>query len=55
MDFFRELAGVLERRGVFITTEKRAIERAIEENGFKITHHRLIGHGGLTVHAYVVE
>ena len=55
MDFFRELAKVLEKRGVFITTEKRAIERAIEENGFKILHHRLIGHGGLMVHAYVIE
>ncbi len=55
MDFFGKLAKVLERRGVFITTEKKAIERAIEENGFRITHHRLIGHGGLMVHTYVVE
>ena len=55
MEFFSELAKVLEKRGVFITTEKRAIEKAIEENGFKITHHRLIGHGGLMVHTYVIE
>ncbi|NJE04284.1 tRNA (guanine(6)-N2)-methyltransferase [Thermococcus sp. MV11] len=55
MDFFSELSKVLEKRGVFITTEKRAIEKAIEENGFEIRHHRLIGHGGLTVHTYVVE
>ncbi len=55
MNFFGELSMVLEKRGVFITTEKRAIERAIEENGFKIIHHRLIGHGGLMVHAYVIE
>ena len=55
MDFFGELAKVLEKRGVFITTEKRAIEKAIEENGFRILHHRLIGHGGLMVHAYVIE
>jgi tRNA (guanine6-N2)-methyltransferase len=55
MDFFSELAKVLEKRGVFITTEKRAIERAITENGFKIIHHRLIGHGGLMVHTYVVR
>ncbi len=55
MDFFSELAKVLEKRGVFITTEKRAIERAIEENGFEIRHHRLIGHGGLMVHTYVIE
>ncbi|AFL95234.1 hypothetical protein CL1_1031 [Thermococcus cleftensis] len=55
MDFFSELSKVLEKRGVFITTEKRAIERAIAENGFEIRHHRLIGHGGLTVHTYVVE
>lgn len=55
MDFFGELARVLEKRGVFITTEKRAIEKAILENGFKIVHHRLIGHGGLMVHTYVVE
>lgn len=54
-EFFSELAKVLEKRGVFITTEKRAIERAITENGFKITHHRLIGHGGLMVHTYVIE
>ncbi|CAB50300.1 Putative RNA methylase, UPF0020 family [Pyrococcus abyssi GE5] len=53
--FLSELAKVLEKRGVFITTEKNAIERAIEENGFKIIHHRLIGHGGLRVHAYVIE
>ncbi|NJE85466.1 class I SAM-dependent RNA methyltransferase [Thermococcus sp. CX2] len=55
MEFFAELAKVLEKRGVFITTEKRAIEKAIGENGFKIAHHRLIGHGGLMVHTYVVE
>ncbi|ASJ09811.1 DNA methyltransferase [Thermococcus sp. P6] len=55
MGFFKALSGVLERRGVFITTEKRAIERAIEENGFTIEHHRLIGHGGLMVHAYVIH
>ncbi|WP_297064328.1 tRNA (guanine(6)-N2)-methyltransferase [Thermococcus sp.] len=55
MDFFSELAKVLEKRGVFITTEKRAIEKAITENGFKIVHHRLIGHGGLMVHTYVIE
>ncbi len=55
MDFFGELAKLLEKRGVFITTEKRAISRAIEENGFKIKHHRLIGHGGLMVHTYVIE
>ena len=55
MDFFRELSKVLEKRGVFITTEKRAIERAITENGFEIKHHRLIGHGGLMVHTYVIE
>lgn len=55
MDFFGELAKVLERRGVFITTEKKAIEDAIAQNGFKITHHRLIGHGGLMVHTYLVE
>ncbi len=54
MDFFGELAKVLEKRGVFITTEKRAIERAIEENGFEIVHHRLIGHGGLMVHLYII-
>jgi len=55
MDFFGELAKVLEKRGVFITTEKRAIEKAIEENGFRILHHRLIGHGGLMVHTYIIE
>ncbi|ASJ08196.1 DNA methyltransferase [Thermococcus siculi] len=55
MDFFAELAKVLEKRGVFITTEKKAIEKAIEENGFDIKHHRLIGHGGLMVHTYVIE
>ncbi|ASJ06212.1 tRNA (guanine(6)-N2)-methyltransferase [Thermococcus pacificus] len=55
MDFFGELAKVLEKRGVFITTEKKAIEKAIEENGFEIKHHRLIGHGGLMVHTYVIE
>lgn len=55
MAFFGELSKVLEKRGVFITTEKRAIEKAITENGFKIKHHRLIGHGGLMVHTYVVE
>ncbi|KUH32718.1 DNA methyltransferase [Thermococcus celericrescens] len=53
--FFQELSKVLEKRGVFITTEKRAIEKAIEENGFEIKHHRLIGHGGLMVHTYVIE
>ncbi|ASJ01964.1 DNA methyltransferase [Thermococcus profundus] len=53
--FFSELAKVLEKRGVFITTEKRAIEEAIAENGFEIAHHRLIGHGGLMVHTYVVK
>jgi len=53
-EFFMELAKVLEKRGVFITTEKRAIETALEENGFKIKHHRLIGHGGLMVHTYVI-
>ena len=55
MDFFSELAKVLEKRGVFITTEKRAIEKAMEENGFEIVHHRLIGHGGLMVHTYVIK
>ncbi|AMQ18735.1 tRNA (guanine(6)-N2)-methyltransferase [Thermococcus peptonophilus] len=55
MDFFSELSKVLEKRGVFITTEKKAIEKAITENGFKIKHHRLIGHGGLMVHTYVIE
>ncbi|GAB6100792.1 hypothetical protein JCM16138_00150 [Thermococcus atlanticus] len=55
MDFFGELAKILGKRGVFITTEKRAIERAIKENGFEIKHHRLIGHGGLMVHTYVIE
>ncbi|EHR77546.1 DNA methyltransferase [Thermococcus litoralis DSM 5473] len=55
MAFFGELSKVLEKRGVFITTEKKAIEKAITENGFKIKHHRLIGHGGLMVHTYVVE
>ncbi|WP_297437386.1 tRNA (guanine(6)-N2)-methyltransferase [Thermococcus sp.] len=54
MDFFGELAKVLGKRGVFITTEKRAIERAITENGFEIKHHRLIGHGGLMVHLYII-
>ncbi|NJE05523.1 class I SAM-dependent RNA methyltransferase [Thermococcus sp. M36] len=54
-EFFSELANVLEKRGVFITTEKRAIEGAITENGFQIKHHRLIGHGGLMVHTYVIE
>jgi len=54
-DFFGELAKVLEKRGVFITTEKRTIEKAIGENGFKVIHHRLIGHGGLMVHTYVIE
>ena len=55
MDFFSELSKVLGKRGVFITTEKKAIERAITENGFEIKHHRLIGHGGLMVHTYVIE
>ena len=54
-EFFSELAKVLEKRGVFITTEKRAIEKTIAENGFEIKHHRLIGHGGLMVHTYVIE
>ncbi|QDA30442.1 class I SAM-dependent RNA methyltransferase [Thermococcus indicus] len=53
--FFQELSKVLEKRGVFITTEKRAIEKAMTENGFEIKHHRLIGHGGLMVHTYVIE
>lgn len=53
--FFAELAKVLEKRGVFITTERKAIEKAIADNGFRILHHRLIGHGGLMVHTYVVE
>ncbi|NJE02031.1 tRNA (guanine(6)-N2)-methyltransferase [Thermococcus sp. JdF3] len=53
--FFQELSKVLEKRGVFITTEKRVIEKAITENGFEIKHHRLIGHGGLMVHTYVIE
>ncbi|WP_461864868.1 class I SAM-dependent methyltransferase, partial [Thermococcus sp.] len=55
MEFFSELAKVLEKRGVFITTEKRAIEKAFEENGFRILHYRLVGHGGLMVHTYVIE
>ncbi|ASJ16658.1 DNA methyltransferase [Thermococcus chitonophagus] len=55
MRFFSELAKVLNGRGVFITTEKKEIERAIEENGFEIVHHRVIGHGGLSVHCYVVK
>ncbi|MFA4640197.1 tRNA (guanine(6)-N2)-methyltransferase [Pyrococcus kukulkanii] len=55
MRFFSELAKVFDGRGVFITTEKREIERAIEENGFQITHHRTIGHGGLNVHCYVIK
>jgi len=55
MKFFSELSKVLEKRGVFLTTEKRAIENALEENGFKVIHHRLIGHGGLMVHCYVIE
>ncbi len=55
MEFFSELAKVLEKRGVFLTTERRAIEKAFEENGFEIKHHRLIGHGGLMVHLYVIE
>lgn len=55
MDFFSELSKVLEKRGVFITTEKKAIEKAITENGFEIKHHRLIGHGGLMVHTYVID
>ncbi len=50
MDFFGELAKILGKRGVFITTEKRAIT----ENGFEIKHHRLIGHGGLMVHLYII-
>ncbi len=54
-EFFSELAKVLEKRGVFITTEKRAIEKAIAKNGFETKHHRLIGHGGLMVHTYVIE
>ena len=55
MKFFNELSKVLEKRGVFLTTEKRVIEKAFEENGFKILHHRLVGHGGLIVHLYVVK
>ena len=55
MKFFAELSEVLEKRGVFITTEKKAIEKAIDENGFKIIHHRLIRHGGLMVHCYVIK
>jgi len=55
MKFFAELSEVLEKRGVFITTEKKAIEKALDENGFKIIHHRLIGHGGLMVHCYVIK
>ncbi|AEC52179.1 hypothetical protein PNA2_1264 [Pyrococcus sp. NA2] len=55
MDFFSELSKILEKRGVFITTERDAIEKALEENGFEILHHRLIGHGGLMVHAYVIR
>ncbi|WP_456395995.1 tRNA (guanine(6)-N2)-methyltransferase [Thermococcus sp.] len=54
VDFFGELAKILGKRGVFITTERRAIERAMEENGFEIKHHRLIGHGGLMVHLYII-
>lgn len=53
--FFDELSKVLQKRGVFITTEKEAIEKAIEEVGFKITHYRIIGHGGLRVHTYVIS
>lgn len=55
MDFFAELSKVLEKRGVFLTTEKKAIEEAFEENGFKVEHHRLVGHGGLRVHLYVIS
>ncbi|MBC7108950.1 MAG: class I SAM-dependent RNA methyltransferase [Methanomassiliicoccales archaeon] len=55
MKFFAELSKVLEKRGVFLTTEKGAIERAFEENGFTVIHHRLVGHGGLMVHLYVVK
>ncbi|WP_175060065.1 tRNA (guanine(6)-N2)-methyltransferase [Thermococcus sp. 2319x1] len=55
MKFFSELSKVLEKRGVFITTEKKAIEKAFGENGFTITHHRLVGHGGLIVHLYVIK
>ncbi|USH00373.1 class I SAM-dependent RNA methyltransferase [Thermococcus argininiproducens] len=55
MKFFNELSKVLEKRGVFLTTEKRTIEKAFEENGFKILHHRLVGHGGLMVHLYIVK
>ncbi len=55
MKFFSELSKVLEKRGVFITTEKKAIEKAFEENGFTIIHHRLVGHGGLIVHLYVIK
>lgn len=55
MKFFAELSEVLEKRGVFITTEKKAIEKALDENGFKVIHHRLIGHGGLMVHCYVIK
>jgi len=55
MDFFSELSKVLEKRGIFLTTEKRAIEEAFEENGFRILHHRLVGHGGLRVHLYIIQ
>jgi tRNA (guanine6-N2)-methyltransferase len=55
MKFFGELAKILEKKGVFLTTEKKAIEKAFEENGFKVKHRRLVGHGGLRVHLYVVE
>lgn len=55
MKFFAELSKVLERRGVFLTTERKAIEKAFGENGFTIIHHRLVGHGGLMVHLYVIR
>ncbi|AFK22685.1 tRNA (guanine(6)-N2)-methyltransferase [Pyrococcus sp. ST04] len=54
-EFFSELSKVLNGRGVFITTEKNAIEKAIEEHGFKILEKRIIGHGGLDVHCYVIR
>ncbi|WP_048160952.1 tRNA (guanine(6)-N2)-methyltransferase [Thermococcus sibiricus] len=55
MKFFAELSKILGKRGVFLTTEKKAIEKAFEENGFKIIHHRLVGHGGLMVHLYIIK
>ncbi|KUJ99349.1 MAG: putative N6-adenine-specific DNA methylase [Thermococcales archaeon 44_46] len=55
MEVFNELSKVLEKRGVFLTTEKKAIEKAFEENGFTVIHHRIVGHGGLMVHLYVIK